>query len=80
MTGAAWTTTSLLAKLTDEIFGIDNININVIPTFNGKCFNIYLKSILRLRLVNIIFILSKILKIINLFKNKISTNKEKAVL
>lgn len=80
MTGATWATTSFLAKLTDEIFGIGNININVIPTFNEKCFNIYLKSILRLKVVNIIFILSKILKIVNIFKNKISTNKEKAVL
>lgn len=80
MTGAVWTTTSFLAKLADEIFGIGSINLNVIPTFNEKCFNIYLKSILRLKVVNIIFILSKILKIINIFKNIISTNKEKAVL
>lgn len=77
MTGAVWTASTLLIKILDEIFGVGKVFVNVTPYFNGKCFNIHIKSILRLKLVNIIIIVLRILKIINLFKETINKNKEK---
>ncbi len=77
MTGAVWTGSTFLIKIIDEIFGVNKVNVNVTPYFSSKCFNIHVKSILRLKLVNIIIIVVKILKIINIFKEKINKNEEK---
>ena len=77
MTGAVWTGSTLLIKILDEIFGVDKVYVNVTPYFKGKCFNMHIKSILRLKLVNIIIIVLRILKIINIFKETINKNKEK---
>lgn len=80
MTGAVNGGAHLLLTVINEIFGIKKYYVNVTPCFEKKFFNIYFKSILNLRLVNIIIIINKIVKLINKFKEKTITNKEKAVL
>ncbi len=66
-TGAAWTSSSCLVSVINQMFGIKKIDLNVTPDFNRECFNLYVKSILILRPVHIISIGLKALKIVNLF-------------
>ena len=66
-TGAAWTSSSCLVSVINQMFGIKKIDLNVTPDFNRECFNLYIKSILILRPVHIISIGLKALKIVNLF-------------
>jgi len=86
MTGAVWSATDIFVCILDRIFGVRKFSVNVTPYFDKKHFSGQFKGILKLRLVNIMIILSKIKLVINIFKEhinkkeKITTNKEKAVL
>lgn len=78
MTGAVWSATDIFVCVIDRIFGVEKFNVNVTPFFDKKVFKGKFKSILKLRLWNIMSILRKIMKVINIFKELI--NNEKAVL
>ena len=78
MTGAVWSATDIFVSIIDRIFGVEKFNVNVTPYFDKKVFKGKFKSILKLRLWNIISILRKIMKVINTFNDII--NNEKAVL
>lgn len=86
MTGAVWSATDIFVCILDRIFGVRKFSVNVTPYFDRKHFSGQFKGILKLRLVNIMIILSKIRLVINIFKEhinkneEITTNKEKAVL
>ena len=80
MTGAVWSATDIFVCILDRIFGVEKFTVNVNPHFDKKCFNGKFKSILKLRLVNIMIILRKIKLVVNIFKEHININEEKAVL
>lgn len=69
-TGAAWASASCVLSVLNQMFGIRSIDLDVSPDFNHECFRLYVKSILRLRPVHIISISIKIIKIVNLFIEK----------
>lgn len=79
LTGAVWSATDIFVCILDRIFGVEKFKVNVNPHFDKKCFSGQFKSILKLRLVNIIIILRKIKIVVNIFKEHIK-NEEKAVL
>ncbi len=69
-TGAAWASSSCILSVLDHMFDIKKIYLDVSPDFNREHFHLYIKSILRLRLVHIINISIRIIKIVNLFIKK----------
>ena len=80
MTGAVSGGAHLLLAVINRVFGVEKFHVDVTPCFEKKFFNVYFKSILNVRLVNIIIIINKIIFVINKFKENTITNKEKAVL
>lgn len=69
-TGAAWASSSCVLSVLDRMFGIKKMYLDVVPDFNREHFHLYLKSILRLRPVHIISIGIRMIKIVNLFIEK----------
>ena len=69
-TGAAWASASCVLSVLNQMFGIRSIDLDVSPDFNRECFRLQIKSILRLRPVHIISISIRIIKIVNLFIEK----------
>jgi len=77
MTGAVWSATDIFVCILDRIFGVRKFSVNVTPYFDKKHFSGQFKGILKLRLVNIMIILSKIKLVINIFKEHINKSEEK---
>ena len=69
-TGAAWASSSCILSVLNRMFRIHKIDLNVSPDFNREYFHLHIKSILRLRPVHIISISIRIIKIVNLFIEK----------
>ena len=72
-TGAAWASSSCLVSIINQMFGVRDAALDVNPDFNREFFNLRIKSILVLRPVHIIIIGIKILKIVNLFIEKMDS-------
>ncbi len=72
LTGAAWTSGTLLLKMIDTLIGIKKINLNVYPDFTDKKFEIYVKTILIMQPFRFIIIVRKIADTINYIKSKIN--------
>lgn len=72
LTGAAWTSGTLLLKMIDTLIGIEKINMNVHPDFTCKKFEIYVKTILIMQPFRFIIIVRKIADTINYIKSKIN--------
>lgn len=71
-TGAIWTVGSLLLKIIDSLVGIKKINMQVNPDFNNKIFEIYSKTILIIKPINLIIIVGQVLKTLEYVNNKIN--------
>lgn len=71
-TGAAWTSSSCLLSVVNQMVGIKTVDLRISPDFTRETFSIYIKSILKLRPVHIISIGIKIIKIVNLFIEKMN--------
>lgn len=69
-TGATWTSASCALSVLNQMFAVRNLSLDVAPDFNRECFELHIKSILKLRPVHIISIGLKIIKIVNLFIEK----------
>lgn len=69
-TGATWASSSCILSVLDHMFGIKKMYLDVVPDFNREHFHLYLKSILRLKPVHIISIGFQMIKIVNLFIEK----------
>lgn len=74
-TGAIWGMGSFILKVLDTLLGIKKINMQVNPDFNNKIFEIYSKTILIMRPIHFIIIISKIIKTYTYVKNKINNIK-----
>ena len=72
MTGAVWSATDIFVCIIDRIFGVEKFKVNVNPQFDKKYFSGQFKSILKFRLVNIISILKKIFRVIEIFNEHIN--------
>jgi len=71
LTGAAWTSGTLLLKMIDTLIGIKKINMNVSPDFCEKKFEIYTKTILIMQPFRFIIIVREITDTIRYIKSKI---------
>lgn len=72
LTGAVWTSGTLLLKMIDTLIGIKKINMNVSPDFCEKKFEIYTKTILIMQPFRFIIIVRKITDTIKYIKSKIN--------
>ncbi len=72
LTGALWTSGTLLLKMIDTLIGIKKINMNVAPDFCEKKFEIYTKTILIMQPFRFIIIVRKITETIRYIKSKIN--------
>ena len=72
LTGAAWTSGTLLLKMIDTLIGIKKINMNVSPDFCKKKFEIYVKTILIMQPFRFIIIVKEITNTIRYIKSKIN--------
>lgn len=75
-TGAIWGMGSFILKVVDTLVGIKKINMKVDPDFDNKIFEIYSKTILIMKPINLIIILGQVLKTINYVNNKINNINE----
>lgn len=71
-TGAIWGMGSFILKVIDTLLGIKKINMQVNPDFNNKVFEIYSKTILIIKPINLIIIVGQVLKTLNYVNNKIN--------
>ena len=72
LTGAVWTSGTLLLKMIDTLIGIKKINMHVSPDFCEKKFEIYTKTILIMQPFRFIIIVRKITETIRYIKSKIN--------
>lgn len=75
-TGAIWGMGSFILKVIDTLVGIKKINMKVNPDFNNKIFEIYSKTILIMKPINLIIVLGQVLKTVNYVNTKINNIKE----
>ena len=75
-TGAIWGMGSFILKVIDTLVGIKKINMKVDPDFDNKIFEIYSKTILIMKPINLIIILGQVLKTVNYVNNKINNINE----
>jgi hypothetical protein len=74
-TGAIWGMGSFLLKVIDSLIGVKTINMKVNPDFDNKVFEIYSKTLLIMKPINLIMIVRQVLKTIKYVNNKINNIK-----
>ena len=72
VTGAVWTSGTMLLKLIDTLIGIRKIHMDVFPDFNRKRFEVSVKAIFVMRPIHFLFIYKRIYSAIKFLKTKIS--------
>ncbi len=71
LTGAIWTSGTILLKIIDSLIGIKKIKMDVNPDFNGKKFEIYVKTILIMQPFRFIIIVKKVMATIAFIQSKL---------
>ena len=72
LTGAIWTSGTLLLKIIDSLIGVKKIKMDVNPDFNGKKIEIYAKTILIMQPFRFIIIVKKVMATIAFIQSKLN--------